>query len=162
MILGLQLSRHNKVVLSGIFLLGGFVVITGILRLTFSYTPGAFYVNYDQVDLWSILHVCTGIICACLPTYRPLLTKVTALPSTLRKKYNLWSTSQKLGDSTQEDSRQLPSMKLSNGYYYSTADSHGDEVPLTSIEAANKSHKYLMKNGYDARGIMVSSTVDIV
>jgi len=73
----LQLSTMRKRLLTGLFLMGGFVCIVSIVRL--------FYVNkvgntkdasWDYVlpSTLSGLECSVGIISACLPTYRPLVT----------------------------------------------------------------------------------------
>ncbi|KAL9118458.1 MAG: hypothetical protein Q9187_004996, partial [Circinaria calcarea] len=71
----LQISRNQKWVLSGIFLLGGFVCIISIIRLFFlervASTADPAWDNVDGATL-STIEICVAIISACLPTYRPL------------------------------------------------------------------------------------------
>ncbi|OCL10365.1 hypothetical protein AOQ84DRAFT_362473 [Glonium stellatum] len=80
-----QLQQRNKIALYGIFLLGGFAVITNIVRLKFIYQPHSEYVNFANAEIWTNIHVCTSIICACLPTLRPLLTAMATRSNTLQK-----------------------------------------------------------------------------
>ncbi|KAI9672329.1 MAG: hypothetical protein M1817_003351 [Caeruleum heppii] len=70
----LQLPKMQKVALSGIFLLGGFVCVTSIIR-------ASVLKQVDQIDptwsfvntaYWSIVEVFVGIVSACLPMMRPL------------------------------------------------------------------------------------------
>ncbi|KAL6712982.1 hypothetical protein ACLMJK_009378 [Lecanora helva] len=77
----LRLSTTRKIQVTSIFLLGGFVVITNIVRLIKSYDP---VTNSDIVWedlLWFNIHAGTAIVCACLPTYKPLIRKVSTVIS---------------------------------------------------------------------------------
>ncbi|KAL8836441.1 MAG: hypothetical protein Q9170_002929 [Blastenia crenularia] len=71
----LQLSPKKKMLCSTIFALGSFVIITGIVRLVKVYKPGGADVDLTQGDIWLNVHLGTAIICACLPTYRPLISR---------------------------------------------------------------------------------------
>ncbi|KAL8728556.1 MAG: hypothetical protein Q9166_005289 [cf. Caloplaca sp. 2 TL-2023] len=71
----LQLSSRKKFLCSLIFALGGFVIITGIIRIAKVYKPGSADVDLTQGDIWLNVHLGTAIICACLPTYRPLVSR---------------------------------------------------------------------------------------
>lgn len=76
----LQLSAEKKICCSLIFALGGFVIITGIVRLVKVYKPTGVEVDLTQGDIWLNVHLGTAIICACLPTYRPLVSRIPWLP----------------------------------------------------------------------------------
>lgn len=75
MIRKLHLPARQRWILSILFLLGGFVCITGILKMAYIYSPS----EPKQVPsislciMWSTIELGTAIICACVPTYRPLL-----------------------------------------------------------------------------------------
>ncbi|KAI4196369.1 MAG: hypothetical protein LQ346_003228 [Caloplaca aetnensis] len=71
----LQLSRKKKLLCSLVFALGGFVIITGIVRIAKVYHPGETDFDLTQGDIWLNVHLGTAIICACLPTYRPLISR---------------------------------------------------------------------------------------
>ncbi|KAF2690333.1 hypothetical protein K458DRAFT_399671 [Lentithecium fluviatile CBS 122367] len=77
MALQLHLPMRTKVAIAGIFALGGFVVITNIIRLTFMYRPNDNFVNFAETEKWAHIHWLTGIICACLPIYKPLWTSLS-------------------------------------------------------------------------------------
>jgi hypothetical protein len=75
----LNMPARQKITVCGIFLLGGFVVVSGILRViamfdamipdpdrTYARAP-AFY--------WATIETGTGIVSACLPTMRPLVSR---------------------------------------------------------------------------------------
>ncbi|KAF7716694.1 Uncharacterized protein PECH_008618 [Penicillium ucsense] len=78
-LIAIDIPRKQKVILMVMFALGGFVCITSIIRLTAlkkiadSHDP-----TYDNVGAasWSAIECNTGIICACLPTLKPLLSKI--------------------------------------------------------------------------------------
>ena len=71
----LKLSTKQKVSISLIFSLGGFVVITGIVRMATLYRPGIGEFDFTIGDIWFNCHLGTAIISACLPTFRPLISK---------------------------------------------------------------------------------------
>ncbi|KZF23478.1 hypothetical protein L228DRAFT_238042 [Xylona heveae TC161] len=76
MVWKLQMPTAQKLAVTGIFLLGGFVCIAGIVRLHFlsqMYVTPDFTWNMAQSFIWSCVEPCIGIVCACLPTLRPLL-----------------------------------------------------------------------------------------
>jgi len=71
----LKLKRAQKIMLLGIFSLGFFTCAISIIRIQYlRLSPD---VTWDNVEssCWSISELCSGIICACLPTLRPLLVK---------------------------------------------------------------------------------------
>ncbi|GLI77199.1 hypothetical protein PoHVEF18_005485 [Penicillium ochrochloron] len=71
----LQTTLRQKCILTGIFLLGGFVCVVSVLRITsfdFSTLDNLTYVSVIP-STWSSIEQSVGIICACLPTLRPLL-----------------------------------------------------------------------------------------
>ncbi|MCJ1372623.1 hypothetical protein MMC20_003848 [Loxospora ochrophaea] len=75
----LKINRSQKIVVVGIFLLGGFVVVVSSLRLvrvlqiqeSLDYTW-----SFSSIAEWSAVETGVGTICACLPSLRPLLTLV--------------------------------------------------------------------------------------
>jgi len=74
-VINLQMPIRRKILVSLIFLLGGFVIITGIVRVVETYTrsPGALDQGVDM--FWYNIHIGTAFICACAPTYTPLVSK---------------------------------------------------------------------------------------
>ncbi|ESZ90140.1 hypothetical protein SBOR_9478 [Sclerotinia borealis F-4128] len=77
-VVGLHMPNSQKVLVGGIFLLGSFVVVTGIVRVVLGYAPGSQNVDFPRAELWSAVHVGMAIVCACLPNFRPLLNRITA------------------------------------------------------------------------------------
>ncbi|PLB43139.1 integral membrane protein [Aspergillus steynii IBT 23096] len=75
----LDLPRRQKIALMSIFALGGFVCVTSVCRLVaLKKIADSDDPTYDNVDAatWSAIECNTGIICACLPTLRPLISRI--------------------------------------------------------------------------------------
>ncbi|OAT12111.1 hypothetical protein BDBG_07502 [Blastomyces gilchristii SLH14081] len=76
----LQMPRTKKILVSSLFLLGTFVCVVSIVRIKFmGDLARAKDVTFILVNifLWSFVEPCLGIVCACLPTLRPLLQRVS-------------------------------------------------------------------------------------
>lgn len=74
----LQKTRSQKIGLSGIFMLGGFVTIMSIVRLTTLISvdfksPDLEY-NFAYVGIWTCTEGNIAIVSACLPSLRPVLS----------------------------------------------------------------------------------------
>ncbi|KAL4903494.1 hypothetical protein BDW74DRAFT_168999 [Aspergillus multicolor] len=85
----LELPRKQKVALISIFAVGGFVCITSICRLiSLKRISDSSDPTYDNVGAatWSAVECNVGIICACLPTLRPLISRIT--PQLLSSNHN--------------------------------------------------------------------------
>ncbi|KAL4815061.1 hypothetical protein BDW67DRAFT_176582 [Aspergillus spinulosporus] len=71
----LQMTRRRKILLSGVFALGGFVCVTSIVRV--------YYLSWTQIDnitytlylagIWTAVETNLSVICACLPTLPNLI-----------------------------------------------------------------------------------------
>ncbi|KAJ5908903.1 hypothetical protein N7495_001585 [Penicillium taxi] len=75
----IEIPRKQKLILMMMFALGGFVCITSIVRLTsLKKISESIDPTYDNVSAasWSAVECNTGIICACLPTLKPLLSRI--------------------------------------------------------------------------------------
>ncbi|KAI1418547.1 hypothetical protein F5Y13DRAFT_184189 [Hypoxylon sp. FL1857] len=83
-----RLALKTKLMVSGIFLLGGLAIITNMLRIYYSYQPGSLTLAYTGTEIWSNIHITIAILCACLPTYTPLKAKATRLLDALRDTYS--------------------------------------------------------------------------
>ncbi|CAJ2502091.1 Uu.00g049440.m01.CDS01 [Anthostomella pinea] len=87
----LNLPKAQKLVLFGIFSLGFFTCAISVIRIKFLQNGSDF--SYDNIEesSWSITELCSGVICACLSTLRPLVSRwVPALSNKLHKTSN-WS-----------------------------------------------------------------------
>ncbi|KAJ6067411.1 uncharacterized protein N7446_004448 [Penicillium canescens] len=69
---------RQKWVLTGVFLLGGFVCVVSILRIVSFDLSDVNDPTYTSIDpsTWSSVEQSLGIICACLPTLRPLIRRL--------------------------------------------------------------------------------------
>ncbi|KAL2002112.1 hypothetical protein VTN02DRAFT_639 [Thermoascus thermophilus] len=77
-LLSLDLPKKQKIALMAIFAVGGFVCVTSIFRLvSLKVISRSTDPTYDNVGAatWSAVECNTGIICACLPTLRPLVSR---------------------------------------------------------------------------------------
>lgn len=77
----LQMSRTRKYSVLCIFLLGGIVCIFGIIRCTVVGEADAIDPTWTNVKggVWSAVELSVGIVCACLPTFGPLFTRIAQL-----------------------------------------------------------------------------------
>ena len=71
----LQISKQKKYLISCTLLLGGFVILTSIVRMAVLYRPDQVDIDLTQGNIWLNVHLGTAIICACLPTFRPLIAR---------------------------------------------------------------------------------------
>ncbi|KAJ5372315.1 hypothetical protein N7517_004321 [Penicillium concentricum] len=71
-------TTRQKYILTGIFLLGGFVCIVSIIRIVSFGSAVISDPTYTSVGpaTWSSVEQSVGIICACLPTLRPLFRRL--------------------------------------------------------------------------------------
>ncbi|UNI18365.1 hypothetical protein JDV02_004638 [Purpureocillium takamizusanense] len=76
----LHLPRGQKLALAGIFLVGIFVTIVSVVRLSYllrgDLTNPDITWNFVDIGLWSIVEGNIAIFCACLPFLRPVLSKL--------------------------------------------------------------------------------------
>ncbi|KAH8650939.1 hypothetical protein BGZ60DRAFT_351088, partial [Tricladium varicosporioides] len=74
-VLTLNIPKSQIYTLLGIISLGGFVIVASIARITTILNSAGttdFTLIIADFDIWSVLESCTGLICACAPTVRPL------------------------------------------------------------------------------------------
>ncbi|KAH6658462.1 hypothetical protein BKA67DRAFT_656653 [Truncatella angustata] len=79
-----QLPLKTRLLVSGIFLLGIFAVITNALRISRIYTPHSINVSLGQATIWTHIHSATAVVCANLPIYRPLTRRLGELIGEVR------------------------------------------------------------------------------
>ncbi|KAI1809010.1 hypothetical protein GGS20DRAFT_573962 [Poronia punctata] len=78
-VMKLRLDPGKKVAVAGIFLLGAFVILSGIVKVILSYEPGNREPSFSRTAVWSTVHIGTGIVCACLPVCWPLFVRFAKL-----------------------------------------------------------------------------------
>ncbi|KAL8953347.1 MAG: hypothetical protein Q9222_000809 [Ikaeria aurantiellina] len=103
----LQLTSKQKHGLTLIFSLGGIVVITNIVRISIIYRPTHPEFDLTAGDIWLNVHFGTAIISACLPTYKPLISR------SIRRMSDAYAShgSYKHGTRLSDDTRNLRSDK---------------------------------------------------
>ncbi|KKZ62461.1 hypothetical protein EMCG_03124 [[Emmonsia] crescens] len=76
----LQMPTSKKLLVCSLFLLGTFVCVVSFVRIKFmGDLARAKDVTFilTNIFLWSFVEPCIGIVCACLPTMRPIFQRVT-------------------------------------------------------------------------------------
>ncbi|KAF2442430.1 hypothetical protein P171DRAFT_433925 [Karstenula rhodostoma CBS 690.94] len=138
----LKLAWTRKAELMFIFLLGGLVVITGIIRIIKSAEAGVQAIDFVLDILWLDVHAGIAILCACLPTYRPLIVKSAAFLSSQGSKLfssrgsSAANSSGKSGNSGSTGSKALSDGTIgSGGGGYKKYEKFGsvDEVQLVGL-----------------------------
>ncbi|KAI1478733.1 hypothetical protein F4774DRAFT_410726 [Daldinia eschscholtzii] len=72
----MQYSSRQKLVVSGIFLLGAFSIGSGIAKTVIAYEPERRALSYAKAEVWAALHTSIAILCASLPIFRPLAIRI--------------------------------------------------------------------------------------
>ncbi|APA10203.1 hypothetical protein sscle_06g049730 [Sclerotinia sclerotiorum 1980 UF-70] len=102
----LHVPVRKKVLLFLVFWFGGFVIVTCILRIKYSYQPhdAEHFSGFSTANEWLMIEEGSAILGACVPTFRPILKACFKLP----KPINDWFSSAPgtLG----------PASKFSNGH----------------------------------------------
>ncbi|KAI3321063.1 hypothetical protein HD806DRAFT_211358 [Xylariaceae sp. AK1471] len=75
-VLKLHLDKSKKIAIAGVFLLGAFVILSGIVKVILSYEPGNREPSFARTAVWSTVHIGTGIVCASLPVCWPFFVGV--------------------------------------------------------------------------------------
>ncbi|KAI9851754.1 MAG: hypothetical protein M1838_002831 [Thelocarpon superellum] len=77
----LCISRQQKIVVSAIFALGSLVFICTVFRIVAFYQIDDFDRTWTYINTayWTISELSLGMLCACLPTMRPLFRRVFTL-----------------------------------------------------------------------------------
>ncbi|CAG7566427.1 unnamed protein product [Fusarium equiseti] len=74
----LNLRRPQKIALSGVFLLGCFSISLAILRIKWTNMWSIDTWDIVRPQLWGLAEVTSALLCACIPTYKPLLVSLNA------------------------------------------------------------------------------------
>jgi len=71
----LHIKKSQKLAISSIFLLGGFVCLASIIRYTYLKEVIPVDITFTNLPagIWSLIEMSIGLVCACLPVMRPLL-----------------------------------------------------------------------------------------
>ncbi|KAI1184330.1 hypothetical protein F5B17DRAFT_433715 [Nemania serpens] len=71
----LHLTTRKRIAISSVFLVGIFVIASGLLKAGYGYVPGSRQPSFLRTSIWTTVHSGTGIICACLPVCWPLIAR---------------------------------------------------------------------------------------
>ncbi|RGP71274.1 integral membrane [Fusarium sporotrichioides] len=72
----LNLRRSQKIALSGVFLLGCFSIALAIMRIRWASFWSITAWDIARPQLWGLAEVTSALICACIPTFKPLLVRL--------------------------------------------------------------------------------------
>ncbi|KAF4969942.1 hypothetical protein FSARC_2928 [Fusarium sarcochroum] len=75
----LNLRCSQKILLSGVFGLGCFSIALAIIRLKWAEIGSRAAWDTVRPALWSLAEVSSAIVCACIPTFKPLLVRINEL-----------------------------------------------------------------------------------
>ena len=96
-------------------------------------------VDFVKGILWSNIHLGTAIICACLPTYRPLLSRCADRLTSMQRQYKqIFSHNQALNTST--------------GRQYLAEDSKGSDLATKKKSSSTDDQEQILGNVADIRG----------
>ncbi|KAI5801347.1 hypothetical protein EDC01DRAFT_517102 [Geopyxis carbonaria] len=150
----LQASVAHRLSLSFIFLLGGFVVFASIYRFVtiFQFDPMDTSWTLATACTWCVVECAVGIVSACLPTLRPLITPFTsalnsagpAPPSTGRDIVTIGGSELKGGSRKFSRLAEMRALRGTKDEHCVTVEADdadsvdreargGDEVPLNAI-----------------------------
>jgi hypothetical protein len=111
------------------------VIITGLLRVIYGYKPGSQNVAFSKAELWSGVHVGIAIVCACLPTLRPLFFRTAASASSFWHRGRF--TSSKSSSDRDVKSKHAPSNALSTFNSHDQTkdmrDPYSETIELTKV-----------------------------
>ncbi|KAK3689076.1 hypothetical protein B0T22DRAFT_536089 [Podospora appendiculata] len=147
-ILSLKLRTRAKVFVLGIFLLAGFALITNCLRLYYQYQPNTEFIQFHNTLFWLEIHCTTALVCACLPAYGPLGSKLGLALSRMRDRYGGFSVRSLLGGGgSRSGSSRWRTTTMDKG-------SGSDDTNSTAPAAGNV--KSVVSPYYQKRGFNVS------
>ena len=161
-----------------VFLTMTSAVITGIVRNSLTYVPGRQYstfcglfvdklatslntyytVNWTRGELWTNIHLGTAVLCACLPTYAPLLRHLAAFGSKIASRFSSFLTTLRGSSASPSKSSKIDG---SNRQYDQLNDPIVDGRPSRKA-MAQRSHSGHDENRWEMGEINVKNTVHVV
>ncbi|KAL4993408.1 hypothetical protein BDV10DRAFT_179227 [Aspergillus recurvatus] len=155
-VLRLHMSLRKRLAVASIFLLSAFILVTGTIRIIYLYNPGDDLLPLARAVLWSTINLGVAILCACLPTYPPLLVMCGNLFSSLRSRLTYGSKGSHSSTADQTETGGQPIRSVYGGrekYQLHMNNSASDTYPLTQITVG--------KGGRDTPGIRVDREIDV-
>ena len=132
------------------------VYMSEFLTLLVSFTHGA---------LWTNICLATAILCASLPTYRPLLVRLGNVGSSIRSRFGSPFTSRRpLANQRTDDAYTMGPMPQNYKRYNQLADPTGDRSYLrqTMAESGLRKASSVRDDEIDSNNIHVKNTVEVV
>lgn len=158
MIVRLQMSYQRKVMLCFVFLLGGFVIITGIVRTILVYVPHSQNISFTKGELWTNIHLGTAVVCASLPTFPPLLSRFAAFGGRVRSRLSsLLSRRRLFRESEQTNEYTMTRYPDGQKRYTQLEDPTGDKISLTGAAELRASQTGSLTKYWDRNIGRVSS-----
>ncbi|XEU99706.1 hypothetical protein FSHL1_004993 [Fusarium sambucinum] len=81
----LNLRRSQKIALSAVFLLGCFSIALAIVRIRWVDLWSTSTWDIVRPQLWGLAEITSALICACVPTFKPLLVRLNAMRPRFQK-----------------------------------------------------------------------------
>ncbi|KAI9647501.1 hypothetical protein NHQ30_003886 [Ciborinia camelliae] len=145
-ILKLKLPLRERVAIAGIFMTGGFTIVTSVLRLVKGYNPDGdtSITGLSHLSIWTGLHLGFAVISACLPVFRVYIPRHGLFSSKIRLVYTAVSgwvgrTSSRNKSTGSLPNYSEPSDKNSQEFRYAPQPVKKrpmiDEIPLTTINS---------------------------
>ena len=123
-----------------------------------------FSVNFTQGELWTNIHLGTAIVCASLPTYRPLFSRLSVVTASIRSRFtSMFSSRRPLQSSKPSGSYEIGTYP-SGHKRYNQLEHVGEGAFLTEVEATQGS-RHSENSGEDGvwdSQIRVKNTEDVV
>ncbi|KAL8928994.1 MAG: hypothetical protein Q9208_001437 [Pyrenodesmia sp. 3 TL-2023] len=90
----LRTSFNQKLVLTAIFTVAGFVVIISIIRIIVLSRIGTTDLTWNYINggIWAATEPSVAVICACLPSLRPLFSLTPRIPGRISKRFSVFNT----------------------------------------------------------------------
>lgn len=171
MVSTLQMSDRHKWVLYFVFLVGGGVCVTGVLRLAFTYVPHSHNISFTGAELWTNIHLGVAIICACLPTYRLLFRSIFATSSAVWSRFSSLFTSHRTlkaaDESDHEGTYQMKPFQRDQRIYDQLSDPLGDTsnhylTNAAAVYPSTPSQRSDREDLADPNSIVVRNVVSVV
>ena len=166
----LNMPTRKKIVVSGIFLLGAFAVVSSIFRVVAMFD--ALIPNKDTTwtrapaFYWATIETGVGIVSACLPTMRPLISKSgpgSIIQSVQRKLRGTFSRSKLSLDSSSSNRRASEESKIVKKAFFIARDEKSnvfDGAPSSTYQHQTRVEAAEAENlPRPSDGIMVESSI---
>jgi hypothetical protein len=147
----LHLPFRDRIGIAAIFVVGGFVIITSMLRIIFGYTPDqGSILGLSRLSFWTGFHLAFVVISTCLPLFRSYLPTADTLVR-LRAHYLYNSVSgllRRTKTSSSVSHAKDGSMESPFPVYTASRDkskktkSSVDEIPLTNISVISEVERF--------------------